>query len=247
MPHGFCVPKQRADRSRGPWVTSEVGAGGASAVGFSTHTVGFMSVEMGLMPMDSLTSFAQSSGVGIRFVGSSSVQASLVGLSLFVSPLAWPSRVVVFAVPNVASTRRAGISAVGSAMVSGMVFRAFSLSLILTFVLRSSSMSRTSVGNGMPSSFGHLCRRRHAFSLICSSVMVTGLHQSPGGWIDLGCTEGYVGMGSWLVVGVGKSCVMIHTDSFLSSHTYSTLTHVSHAYDSLLPHLLHSDSYLSHL
>ena len=39
--------------------------------------------------------------------------------------------------------------------------------------------------------------------------------------------------------------VTIHTDSFLSSHTYSTLTHISHAYDSLLPHLLHSDSYLS--
>ena len=33
---------------------------------------------------------------------------------------------------------------------------------------------------------------------------------------------------------------------FFSSHTYSTLTHTSHAYDSPLPHLLHSDSYLSH-
>ena len=31
------------------------------------------------------------------------------------------------------------------------------------------------------------------------------------------------------------------------SHTYSTLTHISHAHDSLLPHLLHSDSYLSRL
>ena len=26
------------------------------------------------------------------------------------------------------------------------------------------------------------------------------------------------------------------------SHTYSTVTHISHAYDSLLPHLLHCDS-----
>ena len=33
--------------------------------------------------------------------------------------------------------------------------------------------------------------------------------------------------------------VTIHMDSFLSSHTYSTLTHISHAYDSSLTHLLH--------
>ena len=34
---------------------------------------------------------------------------------------------------------------------------------------------------------------------------------------------------------------------FFSSYTYSTLTHISHTYDSSLPHLLHSDSYLSRL
>ena len=89
-------------------------------------------------------------------------------------------------------------------MVSGPVFHTFSSSLVLTFVLRSSSMSRTSVGNGMPSSFSHLCRRRRAVSSICSSVTVVGLHQSPGGWTDSGCTEGYIGMGSRLVVGVGR-------------------------------------------
>ena len=32
--------------------------------------------------------------------------------------------------------------------------------------------------------------------------------------------------------------VMIHMDSFLSSHTYSTLTYISHTYDSLLPQTL---------
>ena len=48
----------------------------------------------------------------------------------------------------------------------------------------------------------------------------------------------------WFRFWVGGS-VTIHMDSFLSSHTCSTLTHISHAYDSLLPHLLHSDSYLS--
>ena len=36
-----------------------------------------------------------------------------------------------------------------------------------------------------------------------------------------------------------------HTDSFLLVLTLAPLTHISHAYDSLFSHLLHSDSYLS--
>ena len=44
-------------------------------------------------------------------------------------------------------------------MVSGLVFQAFSLSLNLTFTFKVSSMSRTSLGNGMPSSFSHLWSR----------------------------------------------------------------------------------------
>ena len=43
-------------------------------------------------------------------------------------------------------------------------------------------------------------------------------------------------------VNIMLNYVTIHMDSFLSSHTYSTLTHISHDYDSSLPHLLHYDS-----
>ena len=53
-------------------------------------------------------------------------------------------------------------------------------SLVLTFFFRSSSISRTSLGNGIPLSFGHSHRRRHEFSSICTTVMVTGSHQQSG-------------------------------------------------------------------
>ena len=104
-----------------------------------------------------------------------------------------------------ALARHVGISTGGSALVSDLVFRALSLSLILIFVFRSLNILRTSFVNGMPSSFGHSHRRHQVFSSICSSVTVTGSHQSPGGWTDSGCTEGFVGMSLGLVVGVGKS------------------------------------------
>ena len=45
VPHGFCVPEQRAEMLCGPYVTGEVGAGGALAVTLSTHIVGFISME----------------------------------------------------------------------------------------------------------------------------------------------------------------------------------------------------------
>ena len=177
VPHRLRVPEQRADRSRGPCTA------GGGIVTVSMCSVGLVSMETtGLTPLDSSTSFAQSSGVGVRFVGSSSVGCASVHFSLvvpssFAVHFSGLSRVVIFAVPNVASSRRSGISAGGFAMVSGSVFRVFSSSLVLTFAFRSFSIPSTSFGNGMPSSFGHLCRRRRAFSSICSSVTVTGLHQ----------------------------------------------------------------------
>ena len=90
MPHGFCVPKQRAERSRGLYSTDEVGAGGALAIDFSRRTVDFVSVETGLMPMDLSTSLAQSSGVGVQpvdsSVGCASVCITFVVLSSSISP-----------------------------------------------------------------------------------------------------------------------------------------------------------------
>ena len=72
----------RAERSHGPYSTGGVGTTG---VVFSTRTVGLMSVEMaGLRLMDSSTSFAQSKGAVVQFVGSS----SLVGLSSFIPSFA---------------------------------------------------------------------------------------------------------------------------------------------------------------
>ena len=44
---------------------------------------------------------------------------------------------------------------------------------------------------------------------------------------------------------VDKIILLQFTGTPFFSHTYSTLTHISHTYDSPLPHLLHSDSYLS--
>ena len=89
MPQGFHVPKQRAERSCGLYVTGGVGTTGASAIAFSTCTVDFVSVEMaGLRLMDSSMSFAQSKGV-IQPVDSSvgcvSMCASFMVLSSFVS------------------------------------------------------------------------------------------------------------------------------------------------------------------
>ena len=47
--------------------TDEVGSARDSAVALSTRTVDSVSVETGLRPTDSSTSFAQSSGVGVAF------------------------------------------------------------------------------------------------------------------------------------------------------------------------------------
>ena len=99
--------EQRAERSQGPYAAGGVGTTGASAVGFSTHTLEFVSVEMGLRPTDSLMSFAQSSGVGVRFVelasaGCASVHSFLVVSSLFVPHFSRLSHVVIFTAPNVA-------------------------------------------------------------------------------------------------------------------------------------------------
>ena len=169
-----------------------------------------MSIGMGLRPTDSSTSLAQSSGVGVRFVGLSSVGCASMHFSLVVSSsftvhFSRLSRVVVFAAPNMASSHRSGISAGGFAMVSGSDFHVLSSSLVLTFTFRSFSIPSTSLGNRMPLSFGHLHSRCWVFSSTCFNVTVTGSHQSPGGWTESGCTEGYIGMGSRLVVGVDKS------------------------------------------
>ena len=154
-----------------------------------------MSIGMGLRPTDSSTFLAQSSGVGIRFMGLSSVGCASMHFSLMVSSsftihFSRLSRVVVYATPNMASSHRSGISAGGFSMVSGSVFHVLSSSLVLTFTFRSLSIPSTSLGNRMPLSFSHLCSRCRLFSLTCSNVMVTGSHQSPGGWTDSGCTEG---------------------------------------------------------
>ena len=167
-----------------------------------------MSIETGLRLMASSTSLAQSKGMGIQpmdlSVGCAFVCITFVVLSLFAIHFSRLSHVVIFTTPNVASSRRSGISTGGFARVSGSVFHVLSSSLVLTFAFRSFSIPSTSLRNGMPSSFGHSCSRRQVFSSTCSNVTVTGLHQSPGSWTDSGCAEGFVGTGSELVVGVGK-------------------------------------------
>ena len=190
-----------------------VGTTGALAIGFSTHMVDFVSVEMGLRLMDLLTSFAQLSGMGIQFVelsstGCVSVHSFLMVSSLFIPHFSRLSHVVIFAAPNVGLSCQSGISAGGFAMVSGLVFHVLSSSLVLTFTFRSSSIPSTSLGNGILSSFGHSCSRHQVFSSTCSNVTVTGLHQSTvvaGGWTDSGCAEGFVSTGSGLVVDVDES------------------------------------------
>ena len=207
MPHGFCVPQQRVEKLRGP------GTAGGGIITISTCSVGLMSMETtGLMPVDSLMSLAQLNGMGVQFMGSSSIGCASMHFSLVVSSsftviFTQLSGVVVLIVSGTVLVRQAVISPGGSAMVSGPVFYTFSSSLVLTFVLRSSSMSRTSVGNGTPLFFSHLCRMHCAFSSICSIIMVTGLHQSTvvaGSWTDSGCADGFVGTGLRLVVGVGR-------------------------------------------
>ena len=98
-------------------------------------------------------------------------------------------------------------------MVSGPVFPV----LVLTFTFRSFSIPSTSLGNGIPSSFGHLHSRCQVFSLICSNVTVMGLHQRSGvvgNWDGSGGTDGsygLVGVGLGLIVGVGDpmSCSLM--------------------------------------
>ena len=87
MPHGFWVPDRRADKSWGLYGT------GSGIVTLLTYLVGLVSTETtGLTPLDSSTSFAQSSGMGVQFVGSSLVGCASVHsspmVSSFVSPLA---------------------------------------------------------------------------------------------------------------------------------------------------------------
>ena len=100
-------------------------------------------------------------------------------------------------------------------MVSDPVLRVFSSSFDLTFVFRFLSIFRISLGNGMPLSFSHSHSRCWVFSLICSNVMVMGLHQSvevtgdssdSGGSKVLYCL---VGTGLGLVVGAGASCLLV--------------------------------------
>lgn len=86
MPHGFWVPDHRAGKSQGPYGT------GGGIITLLMYSVGLVSMETtGLTPLDSSMSFAQSSGMGIQFVGSSSVGCASVHsspvVSLFVSPL----------------------------------------------------------------------------------------------------------------------------------------------------------------
>ena len=103
-------------------------------------------------------------------------------------------------------------------MVSGLVFCAFSSSLDLTFAFNSSNVSNTSLGNGIPSSFGHSCSRCLMFSSICSKVTVMGLNQCSGVVVvqtDSGSTEGlynFVGGVLGLVVGVCVSCLFMVMD-----------------------------------
>ena len=80
MPHGFRVPEQRAEKSHGPCMA------GDGIVAVSTCSVGLVSMETtGLMPVDSSTSLAQLNGMGIQFVGSSSIGCASMHLSLVVS------------------------------------------------------------------------------------------------------------------------------------------------------------------
>ena len=60
VPHGFCVPKQRAEKLCGSCTA------GGGIITVLMCSVGLVSMETtGLMPVDSSTSLAQSNGVGI--------------------------------------------------------------------------------------------------------------------------------------------------------------------------------------
>ena len=56
----------------------------------------------------------------------------------------------------------------------------FSASRANTFNFKSLNVSNISLGNGMPSSFGHSRSSRRLFSSICSRVTVSGLDQFGG-------------------------------------------------------------------
>ena len=88
-------------------------------------------------------------------------------------------------------------------MVSGLVSCALSSSLVLTFVFRSFSILNTSLGNGIPLSFGHSWSRCLVFSSICSKVTVMGLHQCSE--VVVGGLSGFSGEeGSSGLIGVGR-------------------------------------------
>ena len=96
------MPEQRAEESRGPYVTDEVGTTRDLAVTLLTHMVDSVSMEMTLMPMDSSTSFAQSKDdfvVGITFSLGAVVMVYTFCLSSIPSILTshTPSLVVGFA------------------------------------------------------------------------------------------------------------------------------------------------------
>ena len=106
--------------------------------------------------------------------------------------------------------------------------------------------------------FQHLSgHANHSVSLVCTSLYgVTGVdpyQRTMCSWCiphtsshQMPCTSGISFSSTTLSNGLLISWLLRFTWTlFFSSHTDSTLTHISHTYDSSLPHLLHSDSYLS--
>jgi hypothetical protein len=69
------------------------------------------------------------------------------------------------------------VSAVSVVVTETVAERVFSASQALTLNFKSLSTFSISIGNGMPSSFGHSRSSRRVFSSICLRVTVSGSHQ----------------------------------------------------------------------
>ena len=156
MPHGFRVPEQRAERSRGPYATDGVGTTGDSAIALSTHTVDSMSMETALMLMDSSTSFAQSKDnfiVGITFLLGVVVMVhtfSLSSVPLFLISHT-PSLAVEFA-PQSSNDTVVGLGGVGRWLMVGGRDSWVSLAKLLSAVC-TSFVTRSLVPSTSPTPF----------------------------------------------------------------------------------------------
>ena len=114
----------------------------------------------GLRPIEESTSVTQSNGLAIW-----SADIYLARCVLPFSSLNWLSRLIILLMgPFIDIFGRAG----------KVTIHALLSSWVLTFTFKSLRFSKTSLRNGMPSTFGHSHSSHCVFFSICSRVMVSG-------------------------------------------------------------------------